>query len=98
MLRRPPRSTRTDALSPYTTLFRSVGCAANEFAGMSLAHVSLPRLNVVAVPERRLSGIRHLDPFLIGRGAGDVVVVPVPPLVRRGLGIDRKSTRLNSSH
>src|SRR3546814_3968549 len=25
MLRRPPRSTRTDTLSPYTTLFRSVG-------------------------------------------------------------------------
>src|SRR3546814_18807867 len=25
MLRRPPRSTRTDTLSPYTTLFRSLG-------------------------------------------------------------------------
>src|SRR3546814_6064894 len=25
MIRRPPRSTRTDALFPYTTLFRSVG-------------------------------------------------------------------------
>src|SRR3546814_7083183 len=25
MLRRPPRSTRTDTLFPYTTLFRSVG-------------------------------------------------------------------------
>src|SRR3546814_7379538 len=25
MLRRPPRSTRTDTLVPYTTLFRSVG-------------------------------------------------------------------------
>src|SRR3546814_14868937 len=32
MLRRPPRSTRTDTLFPYTTLFRSIGgvieCAA----------------------------------------------------------------------
>src|SRR3546814_4066298 len=27
MIRRPPRSTRTDTLFPYTTLFRS-GCAA----------------------------------------------------------------------
>src|SRR3546814_7706140 len=27
MLRRPPRSTRTDTLFPYTTLFRSVSCA-----------------------------------------------------------------------
>src|SRR3546814_3678033 len=29
MLRRPPRSTRTDTLFPYTTLFRSVGICAN---------------------------------------------------------------------
>src|SRR3546814_9546399 len=28
MLRRPPRSTRTDTLFPYTTLFRSPGLAA----------------------------------------------------------------------
>src|SRR3546814_6790205 len=26
MIRRPPRSTRTDTLFPYTTLFRSDGC------------------------------------------------------------------------
>src|SRR3546814_17969530 len=26
MIRRPPRSTRTDTLFPYTTLFRSAGC------------------------------------------------------------------------
>src|SRR3546814_14142359 len=30
MLRRPPRSTRTDTLFPYTTLFRSVGTAAGD--------------------------------------------------------------------
>src|SRR3546814_9930010 len=27
MIRRPPRSTRTDTLFPYTTLFRSQGCS-----------------------------------------------------------------------
>src|SRR3546814_951282 len=27
MIRRPPRSTRTDTLFPYTTLFRSAPCA-----------------------------------------------------------------------
>src|SRR3546814_2568984 len=27
MIRRPPRSTRTDTLFPYTTLFRSYSCA-----------------------------------------------------------------------
>src|SRR3546814_20865806 len=29
MLRRPPRSTRTDTLFPYTTLFRSVSAISN---------------------------------------------------------------------
>jgi hypothetical protein len=37
------------------------------------------------VPERRLSGVRHLDPLLVGRRACDVAVVPVPPLVGWGL-------------
>src|SRR3546814_14979446 len=27
MIRRPPRSTRTDTLFPYTTLFRSASCS-----------------------------------------------------------------------
>src|SRR3546814_5608074 len=40
MLRRPPRSTRTDTLFPYTTLFRSerIGGQANPF--MQLGHIS----------------------------------------------------------
>src|SRR3546814_7044128 len=32
MIRRPPRSTRTDTLFPYTTLFRSKDAAAVEVA------------------------------------------------------------------
>src|SRR3546814_7950809 len=32
MIRRPPRSTRTDTLFPYTTLFRSVWLRANHVA------------------------------------------------------------------
>src|SRR3546814_12047261 len=32
MIRRPPRSTRTDTLFPYTTLFRSIGIAADRCA------------------------------------------------------------------
>src|SRR3546814_1724259 len=31
MIRRPPRSTRTDTLFPYTTLFRSIGGASAAF-------------------------------------------------------------------
>src|SRR3546814_5053138 len=33
MIRRPPRSTRTDTLFPYTTLFRSVGQLAHHAGG-----------------------------------------------------------------
>src|SRR3546814_11631596 len=36
MIRRPPRSTRTDTLFPYTTLFRSADIAAAE-AGRTIA-------------------------------------------------------------
>src|SRR3546814_3216356 len=33
MIRRPPRSTRTDTLFPYTTLFRSLDAGFSEDAG-----------------------------------------------------------------
>src|SRR3546814_7626517 len=39
MIRRPPRSTRTDTLFPYTTLFRSL--AALRASGLTLAHERL---------------------------------------------------------
>src|SRR5437868_11497355 len=41
----------------------------------------------VLFPERRLSCVRHRDPLRVGRGARDVTVVPVPPLVRPGLWV-----------
>src|SRR3546814_8704483 len=37
MRRRPPRSTRTDTLFPYTTLFRSCDLAAKDRYGRTLA-------------------------------------------------------------
>src|SRR3546814_18868294 len=37
MIRRPPRSTRTDTLFPYTTLFRSKGGNAREAAELGKA-------------------------------------------------------------
>src|SRR3546814_5992489 len=36
MIRRPPRSTRTDTLFPYTTLFRSVCNAINRWRSSQL--------------------------------------------------------------
>src|SRR3546814_958337 len=42
MIRRPPRSTRTDTLFPYTTLFRSVG-----------ARAELPREGLALIGDQR---------------------------------------------
>src|SRR3546814_3667769 len=46
MIRRPPRSTRTDTLFPYTTLFRSFICAhllcARSAASPAFCSASLP--------------------------------------------------------
>src|SRR3546814_5231229 len=42
MIRRPPRSTRTDTLFPYTTLFRSQGRVADSTLGHGAS--SPPRL------------------------------------------------------
>src|SRR3546814_2734971 len=49
MIRRPPRSTRTDTLFPYTTLFRSA-FAYNDFA--ELAVDAQGRFDVVMSPKR----------------------------------------------
>src|SRR3546814_8062372 len=45
MIRRPPRSTRTDTLFPYTTLFRSLP-GANQTANINLAAISVHALRV----------------------------------------------------
>src|SRR3546814_8811858 len=45
MIRRPPRSTRTDTLFPYTTLFRSVGIARYlATRGVDVFRFDLPRV------------------------------------------------------
>src|SRR3546814_13938784 len=87
MIRRPPRSTRTDTLFPYTTLFRSEGDV--DVVG-------------VALRGRREDGLRQLVALLQPRrerltvhGAGPRVLLPGRP---RQVAADRKSTRLNSSH
>src|SRR3546814_14049729 len=96
MIRRPPRSTRTDTLFPYTTLFRSAlavvlaagGCMggqddsapADSATSMTAAGVELPGPS--GEPSEAPSGI----PAASGRS------------VDASNDLDRKSTRLNSSH
>src|SRR3546814_12859107 len=84
MIRRPPRSTRTDTLFPYTTLFRSGH--RDERRG-AFARILPPR----STPARRIAAHR--------------IIGPLEPLAhqqvvdtRHPQPIDRKSTRLNSSH
>src|SRR3546814_13945247 len=83
MIRRPPRSTRTDTLFPYTTLFRSrerrlsVGYVLQRDVG-----AVVPALALLVVQDRMT--VRECA--TTGVLAGDAY------------GIDRKSTRLNSSH
>src|SRR3546814_13102669 len=97
MRRRPPRSTRTDTLFPYTTLFRSprgmiVGTIYKSTdAGATWFEASAG----IAGQDVRALFIDPADP------AGDTIYAGTggdganPGGVYRS---DRKSTRLNSSH
>src|SRR3546814_7718675 len=108
MIRLPPRSTRTDTLFPYTTLFRShrdlaFGAALAEAAGHQDAVHVLELLDRAVALEDPGVQPGHVDLHIVGDAA-----------VREGLrqrlvGVeqahvladdaeDRKSTRLNSSH
>src|SRR3546814_13184590 len=66
MMRRPPRSTRTDTLFPYTTLFRS--------AGVELGDVALERGCVLLLDDRLDVALRRThDPAVaerVGHDAG----------------------------
>src|SRR3546814_9555007 len=113
MLRRPPTSTRTNTLFPYTTLSRSI-----ESLPRHLAQVKLH-------PAQRMSMVHHrdiatammlaLDGAMDGRivNIGDDAPTSIHELVQLAGGAmepssapltnpwrlqDRKSTRLNSSH
>src|SRR3712207_7491844 len=88
MIRRPPRST----LFPYTTLFRS------------------PHQRIVHRPEpigKELGGCEDVAEVVVDLGDGEAEIGEMAPLrqhVPQRLlhvcepGLDRKSTRLNSSH
>src|SRR2546430_7361597 len=85
MIRRPPRST----LFPYTTLFRSDILVNN--AGMSPLYPSL-----TAVTEElfdKVMAVNFKGPFRLSALVGERMAAG-----DGGSIIDRKSTRLNSSH
>src|SRR3546814_11314807 len=87
MSRRPPRSTRTDTRFPYTTLFRSVkGRIKRGDKNEAIA-------SYFGVNQRAISHIRS------GKKFGEVWMATQLQLPPPGpYGVDRTSTRLNSSH
>src|SRR3546814_5646958 len=100
MIRRPPRSTRTDTLFPYTTLFRST---FEREAHVGRRHSTAVIDDIDQIDPAR--GERHRDP------GGPRVDRVFDEFLQRAGGsfdhftggdtidkIDRKSTRLNSSH
>src|SRR3546814_8312850 len=109
MRRRPPRSTRTDTLFPYTTLFRSAHCYhpiifdRREQTAISLAESATCRfflLHSTAPHHERLEGdLPDLDHRIS-------IAIKVSSRHHSWTNwddvdsptADRKSTRLNSSH
>src|SRR2546430_2647803 len=86
MIRRPPRST----LFPYTTLFRSVQCAPRR-RSRRLPPTKLEELLPCQIPSLASSGGNPILNLLIA----SIRIARGPVL---DLTLDRKSTRLNSSH
>src|SRR3546814_12032032 len=97
MTLRPPISTRTDTLFPYTTLFRSIKGLAPEC--LFLLHASVLLCLGRRFTSRRAvgAGKRKGRPVDRARAAlHDGSGISAQPLERPHR--DRKSTRLNSSH
>src|SRR3712207_7953674 len=82
MIRRPPRST----LFPYTTLFRSDHVSALLFCPTATAVANLNQEGIAR-------GVHHVGDVMF-----DVTLSAIARARSRSRILDRKSTRLNSSH
>src|SRR3546814_7805881 len=98
MIRLPPRSTRTDTLFPYTTLFRAIRDRTHwNIANITpkdpvtLGLCSQRELDALVAAVAKKAGVVPED----GKLAGDREALLEELRAERE---DRKSTRLNSSH
>src|SRR3546814_2448391 len=102
MLRRPSRATRTDTLFPNTTRFRSATCRGGagdhqkDRAVLVLQHLVVD----AGRPREVAAGEAHAFHLVDDRPGIEALDVDMAYLLRQqfGLALDRKSTRLNSSH
>src|SRR3546814_18666644 len=101
MSRRPPKSTRTDTLFPDTTLFRSKGLVftttgTTPISGLSKVKAKLDR---EMLPILQKIADRRADALGEPRELAFLPPWRFHDIRRTGTTqIDRKSTRLNSSH
>src|SRR3546814_14785105 len=107
MRRRPPRSTRTDTLCPYTTLFRSGGGGTTQTNNIAAAEITGVEIeNNVRLVEGLTAFLNYAYtnakytryPGTTIDSAGNVRRNIDSPYVGAPKHQDRKSTRLNSSH
>src|SRR3546814_12974534 len=100
MIRRPPRSTRTDTLFPYTTLFRSHGGKLSVSADANLGDAT-GRLTLDGGTLQNTVAFATTRDVVLGAGGGTFLTdaaLNVSGIVSGDGRLDRKSTRLNSSH
>src|SRR3546814_17807709 len=116
MIRRPPRSTRTDTLVPSTTLCRSVVTDARRLDfvldGSARALARLERCfrehSRAVIEAERNPFAGSANPFVAAPEARpqqvprpqrpNMQLAQLSGLLKKVVGVDRKSTRLNSSH
>src|SRR3546814_2491074 len=112
MIRRPPRSTRTDTRFPYTTLFRSLEVVLGEGSVRLTGDTDTPagQLNlrsddvIVATLDAiaDVAAAGGIDAIESRLAQNDGIVSDDGALYAGGIAAgvtgDRKSTRLNSSH
>src|SRR3546814_12991271 len=99
MLRRQPRSTRTDTLFPYPTLFRSEAILGEDrVSGIRLKDGTIidATLVVMAVGIRPNTELAQSCGLRCDRGV--LVDDTMQTFDPRVYAVDRTSTRLNSSH
>src|SRR3546814_9781029 len=105
MIRRPPRSTRTDTLFPYTTLFRSdLRLAILEAKRAIAGDPPVPDAVVDFLARSIRSNVRELEGafnklIAYGQLTGRSIDLEfAQAMLADAVRADRKSTRLNSSH
>src|SRR3546814_13530813 len=109
MIRRPPRSTRTDTLFPYTTLFRSTDFDIvrdliddNQIpADVTPMVITQLREDLIEETVRSVAGARRVIVHFynaIAPAWREIVFQMSVPQIIEMVEQDRKSTRLNSSH